>query len=292
MAGQNVSGWSQDALGVWHEDEVAAESEVTGVSDVAEWRDRQGSGAEAHGYALPSAIGMPISGLPRTDLDDLDDPAALALVVPEVVVPEHATCLGALLNGGMSCSPHFVPGKVHFQNNEVLTLTLTLALTLTLTLILILTLWDPNSNKVHFQNKFCGNCRSTVFLVPLARVRAVGAEQASHHALHRTIVHCIWMVYYIVHLNEWPIVHTSEQAECFVNNRRNGFWNQATASMGGGQYRIINNARDCFGPRLALFRNQPPQLPWSVPSETEEIEPSPPDRSSPHRQIDPALTPR
>ena len=135
MAGQNVSGWSQDALGVWHEDEVAAESEVTGVSDVAEWRDRQGSGAEAHGYALPSAIGMPISGLPRTDLDDLDDPAALALVVPEVVVPEHATCLGALLNGGMSCSPHFVPGKVHFQNNEVLTLTLTLALTLTLTLI-------------------------------------------------------------------------------------------------------------------------------------------------------------
>ena len=100
------------------------------------------------------------------------------------------------------------------------------------------------------------------------------------------------MVYYIVHLNEWPIVHTSEQAECFVNNRRNGFWNQATASMGGGQYRIINNARDCFGPRLALFRNQSPQLPWSVPSETEEIEPSPPDRSSPHRQIDPALTPR
>jgi hypothetical protein len=140
MAGQNVSGWSQDALGVWHEDEVAAESEVTGVSDVAEWRDRQGSGAEAHGYALPSAIGMPISGLPRTDLDDLDDPAALALVVPEVVVPEHATCLGALLNGGMSCSPHFVPGKVHFQNNEVLTLTLTLALTLTLTLIPTLTL--------------------------------------------------------------------------------------------------------------------------------------------------------
>ena len=74
------------------------------------------------------------------------------------------------------------------------------------------------------------------------------------------------MVYYIVHLNEWPIVHTSEQAECFVNNRRNGFWNQATASMGGGQYRIINNTAGSVGPRLALFRDQPPAFNWRAAS--------------------------
>ena len=133
-------GWYQDTLGVWHEEaaaevtgvrEAAAEvtgvreaaAEVTGVSVVqAESREVQGSPAQAHGYALPFALGMPISGLisglPSTELD----PAALALVVPEVVVPEHATCLGALLNGGMGCTPHFVPGKV-----RTTTLTLTLS---------------------------------------------------------------------------------------------------------------------------------------------------------------------
>jgi len=139
-------GWYQDAEGVWHEEveEVAAEvtateetaeavvgevgemaevavveevaAEVTAVSEVAESREVQGSLPQAHGYALvlPTALGMPISGLPSSGLND---PAALelALVVPEVVVPECATCLGALLNGGMGCTPHFVPGKVHFQ---------------------------------------------------------------------------------------------------------------------------------------------------------------------------------
>ena len=63
----------------------------------------------------------------------------------------------------------------------------------------------PDPSKVHFQNKFCANCRSTVFLVPLARLRAVGAEQASHlvhHIVRHTVmhhtVHCTWTVYYIV----------------------------------------------------------------------------------------------
>ena len=95
--------------------------------------------------------------------------------------------------------------------------------------------------------------------------------------------------------DKWHSAHTfTEQAECFVNNRRNGFWNHAAASMGGGQYRIINNARDCIGPRLALFRDQPPQLPWSVVvvvlttipwSATSEIEPSPPPHPHPHPRL-------
>ena len=89
--------------------------------------------------------------------------------------------------------------------------------------------------KLHFKNNFCDNCRDRYrdcIMVPLAQVCALSAEQAA----------------------------------CFVNKRSKGFWNYAPASMGGGQYRIINNARDCVSPRLALFREQPPQLPWSAPS--------------------------
>ena len=67
--------------------------------------------------------------------------------------------------------------------------------------------------KLHFKNKFCDNCRSCI-MVPLAHVRALSAEQAA----------------------------------CFVNKRSEGFWNHAPASMGGGQYRLINNARDCTAP--------------------------------------------
>ena len=54
-----------------------------------------------------------------------------------------------------------------------------------------------------------------------------------------------------------------EQAASFVNTRSEGFWSHAPVSMGGGQYRIINNTAKSIGPRLALFREQPPQLHWS-----------------------------
>ena len=55
---------------------------------------------------------------------------------------------------------------------------------------------------------------------------------------------------------------TSELVACFVNRRSEGFWNHAPASLGGGQYRILNNTAGCIGPWLALFREQPPQLHW------------------------------
>jgi len=81
--------------------------------------------------------------------------------------------------------------------------------------------------KLHFKNKFCYSCKEGIF-VPLAQVRAVSAELAA----------------------------------CFVNKRSEGFWNSAPKSMGGGQYRILNNTAGSIGPRLALFRDQPPEFQW------------------------------
>ena len=90
--------------------------------------------------------------------------------------------------------------------------------------------------KLHFKNNFCDNCRDSI-IVPLAYVCALSPEQA----------------------------------ECFVNKLSKGFWNHAPASMGGGQYRIINNTAGCIGPRLAVFREQPPQLRWQVLSRSNPL---------------------
>ena len=84
--------------------------------------------------------------------------------------------------------------------------------------------------KLHFKNNFCDNCRDGIIMVPLALVRALSAEQAA----------------------------------CFVNKRSKGFWSQAPANLGGGQYRIVNNTVGCIGPWLAVFREQPPHLAWSA----------------------------
>ena len=81
--------------------------------------------------------------------------------------------------------------------------------------------------KLHFKNKFCANCKEGI-LVPLAHVRGVSAELAA----------------------------------CFINKRSEGFWNNAPKSMGGGQYRILNNTAGSTGPRLALFRDEPPEFQW------------------------------
>ena len=81
--------------------------------------------------------------------------------------------------------------------------------------------------KLHFKNKFCNNCKEGI-LVPLAQVRAASTELAA----------------------------------CFVNKRSEGFWNSAPKSMGGGQYRILNNTAGSIGPWIALFRDQPPAFNW------------------------------
>jgi len=84
------------------------------------------------------------------------------------------------------------------------------------------------ASKLHFKNKFCDSCKDCI-MVPRNRVCAL----------------------------------TAELAACFVNKRSEGFWNHAPANMGGGQYRIINNTAGSVGPRLALFRDQPPpQFYW------------------------------
>ncbi len=85
--------------------------------------------------------------------------------------------------------------------------------------------------KLHFKNKFCHSCREGI-LVPLAQVRAISAEQAAY----------------------------------FINRFSKGFWNNAPVSMGGGQYRIINNTAGCVAPLMALFSGQPPQLDWCAES--------------------------
>jgi len=108
---------------------------------------------------------------------------------------ECGTCWGAHLNGGATCKPQFVPGKLHFKN------------------------------------KFCDNCKDSI-IVPTSRI----------------------------------CVLSTELAACFVNKRSEGFWNRAPESMGSGQYRIINNTAGCIGPRLALFRDQPPPCDWSATS--------------------------
>ena len=85
--------------------------------------------------------------------------------------------------------------------------------------------------KLHFKNKFCPSCKEGI-MVPLSQVRAVSTEQAAY----------------------------------FVNRFSKGFWNNAPESIGGGQYRIINNTAGCVAPWIAVFSGQPPQLNWRAES--------------------------
>ena len=93
--------------------------------------------------------------------------------------------------------------------------------------------------KLHFKSKFCDHCRGSI-MVPLDRVRALSAELAA----------------------------------CFVNKRSEGFWNSAPKSMGGGQYRILNNTAGSIGPWIVLFREQPPNFNWHAASRL-KLEPQP-----------------
>eukprot|EP00964_Phaeocystis_antarctica_P117446 scaffold81285_cov63-Phaeocystis_antarctica.AAC.2 len=104
--------------------------------------------------------------------------------------------------------------------------------------------------KLHFKSKFCDNCRDSI-LVPQDRVRALSAELAA----------------------------------CFVNKRSEGFWNSAPKSMGGGQYRILNNTAGSIGPWIALFRDQPPNFNWHAASRL-KLEPQPWPHN-PHFHFDP-----
>jgi hypothetical protein len=41
--------------------------------------------------------------------------------------------------------------------------------------------------------------------------------------------------------------------------------------MGGGQYRILNNTAGSIGPRLALFRDEPPPFQWQAISRSNSL---------------------
>ena len=111
------------------------------------------------------------------------------------LVPERGTCWGCLLNGAQRL-PILAPDQLSAAECQ-----------------------------------FCERCRDGI-RVPLARVRALSAEQAASLA----------------------------------GKRSDGFWNHAPSGMGGGEYRILNNTDGCVGPSLALFREQPPHLHWSARS--------------------------
>jgi hypothetical protein len=110
MAGEVTKGGAVAAAEVTMAGEVTeggavAAAEVTKVGEVAACGEMQDLRAQAQngGASLGSqqahggyAIGTPISSLPSSKPDDLEQPVACALVVPEVVVPDNATCLGAL----------------------------------------------------------------------------------------------------------------------------------------------------------------------------------------------------
>jgi hypothetical protein len=76
--------------------------------------------------------------------------------------------------------------------------------------------------------------------------------------------------------NPTPVLTPPPNSTSTANpNTQQGFWNHAPASMGGGQYRILNNTAGCIGPWLALFREQPPHLHWRATS-TSNPAPTPP----------------
>lgn len=85
------------------------------------------------------------------------------------------------------------------------------------------------SGKAHFKNKFCATCRQGIKIAS-NRVRALTPELRPH----------------------------------FNNSLRGGFWNEAPASLGGGEIRIINNTITCDGPQLIVYRKAAPDLDWGA----------------------------
>ena len=83
----------------------------------------------------------------------------------------------------------------------------------------------------HFKNKFCDVCRDVLHL-PASHMRAITPEM---------------------------------QFLCTGNSKapRTGVWKQAPAALGGGEFRLLNNTKECTGPWLVIFREQPPtDLAW------------------------------
>lgn len=50
---------------------------------------------------------------------------------------------------------------------------------------------------------------------------------------------------------------TEEQTYIFVNSKKGGMWNYPSPH-GGGDYRVVNNTKDCIGPPVAIFSSSPP----------------------------------
>ena len=48
------------------------------------------------------------------------------------------------------------------------------------------------------------------------------------------------------------------------NSLSAGFWKRAPASLGGGEFRLVNNTITCEGAWLVVYREAPPpDIPWA-----------------------------
>ena len=122
---------------------------------------------------------------------------------PPTLVPSHiaSSCWGSYLKVGV-CAPSQGPCKRGFM---------------------------PVGT--HLKNKFCENCRSAGFDVPIAHVRVLT-----------------------------PLLEKT-----FVNQSRGGVWSHAKIGADQVQvtYRLANNTQKCIGPKFAIFLEPPPALGWA-----------------------------
>ena len=87
------------------------------------------------------------------------------------------------------------------------------------------------TGKAHFKNKFCAACRAGID-IPATRVRALTPQ------LGRALTGSLSL-----HI---------------------GYWKPAPPALGGGFMRVVNNTKQCVGPWLVIYQDEPPNLAWDT----------------------------
>ena len=54
------------------------------------------------------------------------------------------------------------------------------------------------------------------------------------------------------------VASTPELRDAFANPLSEGFWKCAPPTLGGGQFRLVNNTQSCIGPCLIIYNGVPP----------------------------------
>ena len=160
---------------------------------------------------------------------DLFDDEVLAEY--EGPAPSHSTtwCWGATIAGtdGSTCTPGFVGGACAFrrQPRTLLQNSVNRARFFTPRFLSL-------TGRGHFKNKFCASCRERGIDVPATRVRALTEDLMVHYT---------------------------------SNSLSAGFWKVAPQSLGGGEFRLLNNTVTCESPWLVVYREAPPDhVAWGI----------------------------